>query len=132
MGAFLAAAVFCLMMAGCGWNRLDDAFDDEVLLEKAKSSVEAVNSGDYGKYQEDLSEAMAAYTTPGNFRQICDYMDAQGEFKEFKATAVTGAGAGEEGQEMAVVVILGEYGDRELQFTITFDTDIKIIGWWVK
>lgn len=128
----LAAVLLCLLAAGCDWNRLADVFDEEALLEKSKASIEAVNNGDYEKYLQDLDEVMRSYTGPEAFSRVCGYVESKGVFLSYRGTALTGARDDEADRDMAVVVIIGEYESGDVQYTVTFDTNLKIIGWWVK
>ena len=64
--------------------------------------------------------------------QIVPIVEELGEFEGFDKEAVTGAKDPDTEQEFAVAVIKVKYEKRKAQFTISFDEDMKVAGFFIK
>ena len=54
-----------------------------------------------------------------------------GAFKEYKSIAVVGQ-QDAQGTDMAVAVIVASFEKRNVTYTISFNTDMEMIGLWMK
>ena len=64
--------------------------------------------------------------------QVLPIVEDLGAFEEFDKEAVTGSKDKDTEQEFAVAVVKVKYEKRKAQFTISFDEDMKVGGFYIK
>ena len=64
--------------------------------------------------------------------QILPIVEELGAFEEFDKEAVTGSRDKDTEQEFAVAVVMVKYEKRKAKYTITFDEDMKVGGFYIK
>lgn len=129
--------VFMLLMAalltGCASTQLSEAFVKEEVTAQSKAAVEELLAGEYEKVCDRMTEEMKALVTPETLQENMNIMNpATGSFKEYKSVSVIGQTDSKTKQEMAVVVIVASFEKKKVTYTITFDTDMKIMGFYMK
>ena len=122
-----------LLLGGCSSGKLSDAFDKETVEKSAKQVIEYMNNAEYDKvttmFQEDLQEQLSAEVLKDAVDKT--YSDA-GEFKEYKNTAVLGQKVKTTKEDSAVAVVVAKYENQNVTFTISFNTDMELIGLYMK
>lgn len=132
----LLLGVICLIVAfaaGCG-NKLSDKFSEEEVKEAAENMINQVNSGELKDvYENTFAPVMRQGIEYEQLQENLDYVfDKLGEFESFEKMSVVGGQDKDTETPYAVVVLLAEYEDGKAQYTITFDTGMKCIGFYVK
>ena len=79
------------------------------------------------------SEELKASITEEQFATACDpYLDKCGEFKEITKTVFAGGYDKNSDIDYATAVMVGEYEDGKIQFTVSFDEDMELIQFLIK
>lgn len=123
------------LLSGCaGSQRLSDKFDEAEVKAAAEEVIETLNTGEVETLVEEKWSAMmkSALDAEGVKDQILPIIEELGEFEEFDKEAVTGGKDADTEQEFAVAVIKAKYEKRKAQFTISFDEDMKVVGFYIK
>jgi len=123
------------LLFGCaGSQRLSDNFDEAEVKEAAKNIIEILNSGEVeGLVDEQWNAVMKGAVDAEMLEdQILPIVEELGEFEGFDKEAVTGSKDPDTEQEFAVAVIKAKYEKRKAQFTISFDEDMKVAGFFIK
>ena len=69
----------------------------------------------------------------GQLRKNIDYyLKNKGEFQDFDKIQVRGITDRDTGTPYATAMVLAAYEDGKVMFTISFDTDMKCAGFYVK
>lgn len=133
-GIFTAIAVLAAVFtAGCGQAKLPEGFSEEEVKEEAQKSIALFNERDYAGLLELGSEELKASITEEQFAEACDpYLDKCGEFEEITKTVFAGGHDKKAGIDYATAVMIGEYEDGKIQFTISFDEDMEMIQFFIK
>lgn len=134
-GILLCMFVLAAMLVGCaGGSRLSDKFDEEEVKKAAEEVIEALNNGEIDVLVEEKWSAImkSALDEDGIKEQIVPVIEELGEFESFDQEAVTGGKDADTEQEFAVAVIKAKYEKRKAQFTISFDEDMKVAGFFIK
>ena len=124
--------VFCLSACG-GTQELSEAFDEAYVKAAAEELIGYVNEGDVEGFcsvpmSADMQEAM----TVESVQQIFDqYLGTKGAFVEYKSIVAVGATDKTIG-ECAVVVVAAEYENLTVQYTISYDTEMNLVGFFLK
>lgn len=129
--------VLCMMAAamaaGCGSTKLADAFDEEQVKEKAQEIAASMDAGDYegviGMMEKDLQDKI----TPDQLQAVMEQnFGDRGEFEKYKSAAVIGQKVKETDADLAVVVLVAEFENQKATYTITFNTDMEMTGFYIK
>ena len=118
--------------AGCG-NKLSDKFDEEEVKEAAETMINQVNSGELKDvYENTFAPVMRQGIEYEQLQENLDYVfDKLGEFESYEKISVVGGQDKDTETPYAVVVLLAKYEEGKAQYTVTFDTGMKCIGFYV-
>ncbi|MCF6459547.1 DUF3887 domain-containing protein [Clostridium sp. Cult3] len=128
--ALLLVCIFTL--SACKKKELSNEFDQEQVEELAISVVDMVNKEDAEGIKAISNEEMKQAMTDDIFEQVFDMVKQFGEYKEVSEIDVTGVEDKASKEPIAVVVLKAKYTDKEAIYTISFDTDMKLVGLYVK
>lgn len=126
---FLALVV---MLSGCSENEnlqgLNPAFDEELLKQKAEQVVDDWNHQNFEAITSQSDDSIKDGLTPEVLKQGQDsILEKLGVFKKIEKTKIV---ARENGQ--ATVTIVAEYEKSKLQHLVTYNTHMKITGYWIR
>lgn len=130
-GIFMLAGI----LAGCGGNqKLSDKFDEGEVKEAAREVIEILNDGDVDTLvDEKWNTVMKSMVSKELLKdEVLPIIKELGAFEEFDREAVTGSRDRDTEQDFAVAVVKVKYEKRKAQFTISFDEDMKVGGFFVK
>ncbi len=126
----LMAAVFT---AGCGQAKLPEGFSEAEVKAEAEKSIALFNERDYEGIRQMGSEELKAGITEEQFATACDpYLDKCGKFEEITKTVFAGGHDKNSDIDYATAVMVGEYEDGKIQFTVSFDEDMELIQFLIK
>lgn len=129
----LLLATVMMFAAGCGSASLAETFDEDTVIAAAKEVTGYVSEDDYesvwGMMREDLQEQLSADTLK---ESMDTYFAQRGAFKEYKNIAVVGQKIKDTEEDCAVAVVIAEYENQKVTYTVSFDTDMKVIGFYMK
>ena len=123
------------LLFGCaGSQRLSDNFDEAEVKAAAEEVIEILNEGDIDTLVDQkwnsVMKSMAGKEMMTE--QVLPIVEELGAFEEFDKEAVTGSRDKDTEQEFAVAVVKVKYEKRKAQFTISFDEDMKVGGFYIK
>ena len=125
-----------LMLAGVSGcqEALSEEFEEDQVIAEAKEMVERINAGELEEVWEDtFNVVMQNGTDPEELQENIDYyLKNKGEFQDFDKIQVRGITDRDTGTPYATVMVLAAYEDGKVMFTISFDTDMKCAGFYVK
>lgn len=121
------------LLTGCGAGKLSDAFDKDTVKETAEQAIESINAGDYDSVCAMLSDVLKDTLTVDDLKSGVDKtIGDAGAFVEFKNEVIFGQKDKSTGEDAAVAVIVAKYENKKATYTISFDTDMKMIGIYMK
>ena len=132
----LAGFLGILMLAGVSGcqEALSEEFEEDQVIAEAKEMVERINAGELEEVWEDtFNVVMQNGTDPEELQENIDYyLKDKGEFQDFDKIQVRGITDRDTGTPYATAMVLAAYEDGKVMFTISFDTDMKCAGFYVK
>lgn len=133
---FLAASVLgaVLVLTACGSSqKLSEEFDEQEVKLTAEALIDDLGEENFEDFcAAPMSEKMAAATTPESMSTVVSqYMGNRGAFVEYKSSVVVGA-KDEAGGNCAVAVVVAKYENQTVTYTISFDQEMKLIGFYLK
>lgn len=124
---------FSIALSACSSSKLADIYDETIVTERAKEVVELINSQDYEKVNAEIRDDLQDQLTS---TQLKDALGAKlvvaGPFIEYQSTATLGQKSKTSGEDYATVVLVGKYEKSILVFTISMDSNLDIVGLYVK
>lgn len=122
-----------IILSGCASAKLAGAFDKQTVEDTAKKIVKDVNKGDYASISNMFSKDMQAAAPTETFKQdIQNALGNPGAFEDFKKIEVVGQKDKKTNADIAVAVVAAEYKNKKFIYTISFDKDMKISGFYIK
>ena len=132
----LAGILGILMLSGLSGcqDALSDEFQEDQVISEAKEIVERINAGELeGVWEDTFNVVMQNATDPEELKENIDYyLKNKGEFQDFDKIQVRGITDRDTGTTYATAMVLAAYEDGKVMFTISFDTDMKCAGFYVK
>lgn len=125
--------VIGLCACGSGVRELSENFDEATVKAAAEELIGYVNEGDVeGFCSVDMSDAMAENMTVESTQQIFDqYLGNKGAFVEYNSITIVGADDKTIG-DCAVVVVSAKYENMNVQYTISYDAGMNLVGFFLK
>lgn len=129
----LTLVLIFTLFAGCSSPKLSDKFDEDNIKTTAENSIKLLNEGDYEKFCTDLprEDLKTSFTVDVMKNAIAQVMPNAGAFVEFSSESVVGQ-KDKDGNESAVAVIVAKYENQKVTYTISFDEEMKLIGFYLK
>ena len=125
--------VFSITLSACTSGKLADIYDENIVTERAKEVVEMINSQDYDKVNAEIRDDLQDRLTSN---QLKDAIGAKlveaGAFIEYQSITTLGQKSKTSGEDYATVVLVGKYEKSTVVFTITMDSNLDIVGLYVK
>lgn len=129
--AAILAAALLLTLAACSGTKLPDGFDEKTVKEAATKFLDYLTAGEYDSGMDMMSEVMTAALSKEDLTAIMEDLDRQvGAFKEYKSIAVVGQTS--QGVEYATAVVVASYEKRNVTYTVVFNTNMEIDGFYLR
>jgi len=125
--------VFSITLSACTSVKLADNYDENIVTERAKEIVEMINSQDYDKVNAEIRDDLQDQLTSNKLKDVVGAkLDEAGAFIEYPSIATLGQKSKTSGEDYATVVLVGKYEKSTVVFTITMDSNLDIVGLYVK
>ncbi|WOO87886.1 DUF3887 domain-containing protein [Mollicutes bacterium LVI A0039] len=125
--------VLAVVLSGCSAPELADIYVGTEVEEFGKEIVELANDKDYqainDRARDDLKDALSAQVLE---EVITPLLDNGGTFVDYKRIDVFGGVDDQTGEDFATVVLICEYENSKLSYTITVNQDYQIVGFYIK
>lgn len=126
-------AALAVGLAGCTSIKLPEGFDEDAVKEQAAKVIDCINTGDLETLgQLPMLEELRGTFSPESMEAIlAQYVGNRGAFVKYEAVTAVGT-TGEDGTEYAVVVSVVSYENQKVTYTITFNRELEIAGFYLK
>lgn len=130
---FIAAACMLGMLSGCGNAKIPAGFKEEEIRKNAMEAIGYFNDRNYESIIEMGSEELKNSITEEQFAAAGDpYLDKRGSFQEIVKEVFAGNTDKKTGESYGGVVMIGEYEEGRIQFTIGFNEDMELVQFLIK
>ena len=135
--AIFSVILVLFIFSGCAAQssgKLASSFDESKVKTAAESAISLINSGDYQKFsdsmvREDLRKSLSADV----LKKAADpVMSKAGSFDSFSNEIVSGVKDAEAKQDYAVAIVEAKYKNQTITYTISFNTKMNIVGFYLK
>ena len=125
--------VFSITLSACNSAKLADIYDENIVTERAIEVVEMINSQDYDKVNAEIRDDLQDQLTASKLKDVIGAkLDEAGDFIEYPSITTLGQKSKTSGEDYATVVLVGKYEKSTIVFTITMDSNLDIVGLYVK
>lgn len=115
------------ILGGCNSTKLADSFDKDTVEASAKQVIDYLNAGDYDSIHAMLREDGKEILTSEVLTDAVDKTYGKaGSFVEYKDTNVIGKK--DKDADYAIALIEAEYEKKSVLFTISFDSNMELVG----
>ena len=123
---FLMVALGCAMLVGCSSKKLSEDFNEEELKTTTESVIQMLCNEEYDKIKEMSSQEFIDAGVADKIKEVWEPMAKDlGKFDSYKE-AVVGNG------DQATVVIIAKFENGNVKFTISYNKDMKLTGFYIK
>lgn len=131
--SILLGVILLLSLAACGGTgKLSSDFDESVVKEKAEAVIKLLNDGDYASVEYMVRYELQKQLSADILRDVMEPLfEKSGNFDSFGAEKIAGTTA-KDGTEYAVAAIEAKYENATMIYTISFDKDYHIVGFYIK
>lgn len=133
--AVIFAVFAAAAMAGCGRSKLPEGFDKDTVLTKAEEVITAFNEQRFGNIVEitrdDLKGALSE-TVLSAAAAYEKYTAPNGAFKEFRSSSVLDTTDEKTDTPLVSAVVVAVYEKGRMTYTITFDENMELEGFYLK
>ncbi len=131
---FLALSLLlALVGGGCKGRALPDGFDTDAVKESAMRVVDLTNAGDYAGVvallRADLTSAVSAEELKTAWGAT---LSRVGAFESVKKTVLAGTADQATGESYAVCVVICTHEKGDVQYTLSFDKELMLVGLYLK
>ena len=131
--AFIICIMLIFFTLGCNSPELDDAFNEDLVKEQAELVISLINEKDYDNVVElegeDVKEALSKEVLD---KVMTPIIDKCGTFKECNKITVLGHTDKNSSEPIAIAVCQCKYENSSKTYTISFNKEMQIIGFYVK
>lgn len=128
----IVIGILLAIMTACT-SKLSAKFDESQVEEKAEEIAELSCTGKISEAYGMLSEMLKAQVTEDQIRAgIEGTIEPLGEFEKISGTNVSGQKDKNTGTEYAMAIVMAQFEDGKAQFTISFDTKMNCVGFYIK
>lgn len=130
----VAIAWLLILLSGCSTVQpLADSFVEDDVIARAKSVVEIINTLDYAAMTAEIREDLQSQLSADQIKTSWDArLSSIGSFKEYKSIIVTGTKSKTTGEDYATVILICAYEDGTATYTLSFDTDMQLVGLYMR
>ena len=113
-------------LTACG-SKLNSAFDEEKLKSSAEEVLKNLNNKDYDKITAKVVEGTKDKLSPEVLKNAWEPISEKlGDYDSIATEVVTGK------DNSASVVIVAKYENSKMQLSVNYNTDMEIIGLFIK
>lgn len=131
-GLLCLLAVMCLLLSGCHSTKLADGFDKQIIKETGEEIINDVQlRGAKAVLTERMREDFAEDFDMENMEDMLIELTAgKGGFIAYTEETVVGRHYDETDEDFGVVLITASYEKGEINYTLTFDLDMNLVGFY--
>ena len=119
--------ILCMMFTGCGATKLSDAFSEDKLKPSVETVIDNLNNEKYDEVIATGSQDLKSKLTAEKLKESWGMMKGKlGKFESINKEAFVGK------DDSAVVIVNAKYEKGDVQFTISYNDKMEMIGIYMK
>lgn len=134
IGIIFTTVILCMTLTGCASTKLADDFDEETIKETAEEIINQIQlNGAKEVLQERMREDFAKNIDMDSMENtVVNLTKGKGNFISYTEETVIGKYHDEAKENFGVILVTASYEKGEINYTVTFDKDMKVVGFYAK
>ncbi|MGL4338435.1 MAG: DUF3887 domain-containing protein [Turicibacter sp.] len=117
----------CVMLVGCGAQKLSEGFSEEELRVAAEAIIYDFNNNAYDEVVARGNENLQSQLSSQQLEKAWNMVGSDlGQYKELVNIVFV------ERDDIVSVVAVAKYENKKVQFTLSFDSEMKLAGVYIK
>lgn len=119
--------VLCLgILAGCGASKLSDKYSEETLKASTETIIKNMDSDNFDAIEEVMSDKLKEAVPADKLKEVWGSLAKVGKYEKLSKIVF------QEKDGYAVVVAIAKFENGNIQYTLSYDTDMKLVGIFLK
>ena len=120
--------LFCgIIMVGCGTQKLSSNYSEEKLKVAAEETINNLNNNKYDEIVNGSRASLKAQLPKDKIKEAWEPLQEHlGKYKEISKISF------QEKDGLAIVIAIAQYEEGRVQFTLSYDEDMKLAGIYMK
>ncbi len=126
--------LLCLLFTGCG-NKLAEGFDRQQIIDTAERIITDIHVKGTTEVLTPLmrEDYLKKYPMENMEEQVLELLSGSGNFVAFGKESVIGkANPDNQEEQLAVILVTAGYEKAEINYTLTFDKDMKLLSFYAQ
>lgn len=125
-GIIAGLMIMAFALAGCGSSKLGENYSEDKLKAAAESVIENTSEGNYKAVLEGASDELKAVLSEAKLKEVWDLYGEKGKLEEITKMKF------EEKDGYGVVTAIAKYEKKKIQFTLSYNEDMELSGFWLR
>ena len=122
----LLIVICILLLGGCGAKKLSDNYSEDKLKAAAEAVINSLNNEKYDEIEAMISEDLKKQLTADKIKEVWNSLKRRGKYESISKIIF------QEKKDYVVVVTVAKYEKGNIQFTLSFNKDMKLVGIYLK
>ncbi|OPF51375.1 hypothetical protein BH721_02255 [Clostridium baratii] len=120
--------LFCgIIIVGCGTQKLSSNYSEEKLKAAAEETIKNLNNNKYDEIVNGSRASLKAQLPKDKIKEAWEPLQEHiGKYKEISRISF------QEKDGIAIVVAIAQYEEGKVQFTLSYDEDMKLAAIYMK
>ncbi|MDF2672335.1 MAG: hypothetical protein K0R09_600 [Clostridiales bacterium] len=114
------------VLSGCGAAKLSDNYSEDTLRSSAEEVIKNLESGKYEEIEGIMDENLKTKVSAEKLEEVWSGYKKLGKYDSISKIIF------QEKDGYAVVVAVGKFEEGKVQFTLSYNTDMKLVGFFLK
>lgn len=124
---FVAVIFMIVNFSACSSQKLSDKYNEDELHSTTENLIDQMNNKDFNAVASQVDESIKDQLSADILENAwTTYFQNVGKFESISKMVF------QEKDDMAIVVAVAKYAEKDVQYTITYNTDLKIMGLYMK
>ncbi len=132
--SLLVILLCMLLLVGCTSTKLAEGYDEQTIIDTAYSIIEEVHVDALDvvlkKYMRE--DYLEDYPMDNMVQQVLELRTGIGNFIAFTQESVIGQESPEGDEDFAVILVTATYDKGEINYTLTFDKEMKLVSFYAQ
>lgn len=129
----LMLIVSILLLTACSSNKIPDGFNENDLNQKAEEIINLLNENNVDEVYEMFRTDVQAMIKLEDLEVIIqDKFNQVGTFKEISQVAITDTKDPNTSEVYAVVIVSSDHEKGRTTYTLSFNKELEIVGFFIK
>lgn len=123
---FIIGILCMYMLGGCGASKLSDNYNENKLKESSEKLIDCFNNEKYDNIVDGMDDSLKKQVSSDQLKEAWSNFKKVGKYKSISKIIF------QEKNSIAIVVVIAQYENSNVQFTLSYNKDMKLVGVYFK